>query len=189
MANKVFFIDIDGVVADCTHRLHYQEEKDYDGFYSADEMLKDSVLEVGKDFIQATDYHEADFIYVTGRPERTRIVTEAWGSMNYSLPRKDKLLMRKDGDYRDSGIVKTELIKEYIIDDYYTRNYRERRPKKIKESRFALIAEDFFAHYYNGVFMIDDDPKNIMAVTAAFPRVTGITFGVSRMPVVQLDNK
>ncbi len=40
---KYIAFDIDGVLADCSHRLHYiqGDDKDYDKFYSDEEILKD----------------------------------------------------------------------------------------------------------------------------------------------------
>ncbi len=40
---KYIVFDIDGVLADCSHRLHYiqGDNKDYESFYSYDEVLKD----------------------------------------------------------------------------------------------------------------------------------------------------
>lgn len=186
--HKLILTDIDGVVADCTHRLPYAEAKDYDRFYSADAMLLDTVINEGKKFLEAFDYHGSDYVYITGRPEHTRTTTMAWGSLNCGLPRMDKLLMRKDGDYRNSGIVKIELLRDYIIDSYYELNWREKRPRKVKEKLFAELAEKFFSYYSDGVYLIDDDPKNIMAVTSAFPQVIGITFGTKRMPVIEIKD-
>lgn len=62
------------------------------------------------------------------------------------------LLMRGDGDYRPSSIVKVELLKACNIpfDDYET------------------------------IYFIDDDPENVKAVCEAFPKITGITFGIKR---------
>lgn len=43
---KYIVFDIDGVLADCSHRLKYiqGEDKDYDSFYSYDEILKDKPI-------------------------------------------------------------------------------------------------------------------------------------------------
>lgn len=40
MIRTLIICDIDGVLADCSHRLHYLKEKRYDAFYGA-EMLDD----------------------------------------------------------------------------------------------------------------------------------------------------
>ena len=47
---KYIIFDIDGVLADCSNRLKYikGEKKDYDKFYSDEEILKDKVIEAGE---------------------------------------------------------------------------------------------------------------------------------------------
>lgn len=47
---KYIVFDIDGVLADCSHRLKYiqGEDKDYDKFYSDKEIMKDKPIEGGK---------------------------------------------------------------------------------------------------------------------------------------------
>ena len=41
---KYIIFDIDGVLADCSHRLHYLKDKNYDNFYSDEEIMKDKPI-------------------------------------------------------------------------------------------------------------------------------------------------
>ncbi len=51
--NYVILCDIDGVLADLTHRLHHQREKNYDAFYNAVEMSHDKPIKSGLATLQA----------------------------------------------------------------------------------------------------------------------------------------
>ena len=46
------FMDIDGVIADCDHRLKYLENKDYDKFYSEEMMKKDQPIQIGLNLLE-----------------------------------------------------------------------------------------------------------------------------------------
>jgi len=121
---KYIICDIDGVLADCSHRLHYIEKvpKDWDGFFEAcseDKEIKDitdplyymnfSIDEFGSDY--------TEMILVTGRPERIRNKTIEWMEDSKWLKAMsgNLILMRKDGDHRKDYIVKLELVKDYGI--------------------------------------------------------------------------
>lgn len=153
---NLIICDIDGVLADCSHRLHYLKEKKYEAFYCLENMIEDEPIYKGIDLFHKICRDEScfDICLLTGRPERTRKLTEMW--LMCQDVKFNKMYMRKDGDYRCSPAVKVELVEKIIKD----------RTKY--DSR------------YSGYF-IDDDPKNIKAVCEAFPKIIGITFGVKRM--------
>ena len=74
---RIAGIDIDGVIADPSHRLHYLDRrpKDWSGFFAA----------AGADPLLAAGAVVADLaaaghtiVYVSGRPEHLREVTRAW---------------------------------------------------------------------------------------------------------------
>lgn len=163
MNKDLIICDIDGVLANCEHRLHYLVEKDYGSFYG-DRMLNDELIKPGVRLLyylwsqhfdnSTSEYIGNRVIFLTGRPEHTRPITGAWMKkyMPLTLSRA-RLLMRKDDDYRPSPRVKVERLKECGI--------------------------DFEA--FETVYFIDDDPKNVKAVCGTFPEIVGITFGVKRM--------
>lgn len=144
-------MDIDGVLADCSHRLHYLKEKDYEKFYSEEEMLKDKVKRTGVDFLYEM-IKDNKIILLTGRPYRTEDATRIW--LGRILPEFSRLemVMRKNHDFRPSDVVKAELMKE-LTDG--------------SEGETILF--------------VDDDPKNVKAVEQACPNVQGIIFGSSRL--------
>jgi hypothetical protein len=103
-------VDIDGVVADCSHRLGFieREKPDWDAFFEACSGDLPHIPMIR--FL--CELEQFRLIYVTGRPERTRAATEKWFGLQ-GVP-WDILLMRKDGDHRPDHIVKLELAKEYL---------------------------------------------------------------------------
>jgi len=151
----VILCDIDGVLADCRHRLQYKESGNYDAFYGT-AILDDEPIAAGIQLIESLDKSAgySSLHFVTGRPKRTRKMTELW--LCYYAPKLAGLLqMREDGDYRAAPIVKVELVQQ--------------------------IWERWHIDGGDQVYFIDDDPENVKAVCAAFPQITGITFGVGRM--------
>jgi hypothetical protein len=115
-------LDIDGVLADVRHRLHYldQKPKNWEAFFSA--ANNDGLLEVGADFaITAAASHQ--IVYLTGRPERLRAETTRWLQSNGLPP--GPLLMRMDGDRRPAVQTKLQQLRrlrakirvELVVDD------------------------------------------------------------------------
>jgi uncharacterized HAD superfamily protein len=77
VGSALVILDIDGVLADVRHRLHYlaARPKNWEGFFAA--AKNDRVLEIGAEFAKrAAATHE--IVYLTGRPERLRAATQAW---------------------------------------------------------------------------------------------------------------
>ena len=115
-------IDIDGVVADVRHRLHFldRKPKDWQGFFAA--ATNDGLLQVGADFARtASSSHLV--VYLTGRPEHLRKTTQAWLT-EHGLP-EGTLLMRRDGDHRPAVMVKLSHLRrlqrdvavDLVVDD------------------------------------------------------------------------
>lgn len=185
------YMDIDGVLANCDHRLHYIDERDYEGFYSADSILADEVNPNGEKLISMlllSSPINVDIAYITGRPERARQSTCAWFALNqiYPLPSQSRfgqgiLYMREDGDHRDSGLLKPKMI----VDDIIARlssgcHYTDKEKKKIPKMDVEEL-EDRILKEYDQVLVIDDDPENIRAIEEVFPRFTCLVFGTSRI--------
>src|SRR3954454_14211052 len=101
-------VDIDGVVADVRHRLKYLERrpKDWRSFFRA--AKDDPPLDVGVQTVRrlAEVY---DVVYLSGRPEHLRQVTQAW-LHRYDLPEGD-LLLRPGNDFRPAKDVKVEVLR------------------------------------------------------------------------------
>lgn len=101
-------IDIDGVVADVRHRLHLIEgrPKRWDQFFAA--SADDPPLDTGVALVLelAADH---DVVWLTGRPERNRKLTETWLAAQ-GLPDRP-LLMRRDRDFRPAREAKREQLR------------------------------------------------------------------------------
>lgn len=178
MTEKTLIIcDIDGVLADCTHRLKYisGEEKDYESFYGIS-MARDTLIESGQELINRLrkehySYEEHELLLLTGRPERTAEITRNWLIANGVCGHFTKMLMRKDGDFRPSPEVKVELLESLL---------RGIKPRKLSK-KLKSAWKDAAIEKYDHIWFIDDDSKNVKAVCEAFPEVVGITFGIGRL--------
>lgn len=120
--------DIDGVLADCSHRLRFiqGEEKDWDSFHSDEELEKDSPMPRGFDLFKkisaSFDYtldRNRDFveihqvIFITGRPNRNREATKKWFFNSFGFSINDFLLfMRDDKDHRKAVHYKKSVIQQ-----------------------------------------------------------------------------
>lgn len=153
MSKTIYLLDIDGVMANPKHRLFYKKSKDYDGFYSSYEILKDEPIYEFFPlqymiFSDSADNSHPIYL-ITGRPERTRLATMQWLQkhipfMYMKCVNSKALRMRQDGDHRPSPAVKAELVTELLGE---------------------LWKED--DEIIDRFVIIDDDPKNVIAMKEA----------------------
>ena len=110
---KYVVVDLDGTVADCTHRLHYiqGETKDWCAFYK--ECANDKPIDSMIDMVRALNERMFYIIFLTGRSEVARELTQTWLSDNL-LWDYVALLMRPEGDYREDSVVKIELLNKFV---------------------------------------------------------------------------
>ncbi len=97
--------DIDGTLADVSHRLHYLKDRDWKGFF--DQMHDDSTYEHIVWLAKIIDQH-ATILVVTARPEDYRAETEKWLADNGIV--YETLRMRPLGDFRPDTVVKKEIL-------------------------------------------------------------------------------
>lgn len=102
-------VDIDGVVADVRHRLHHVADrpKDWRAFF--DGAGDDGLLAEGEHTVRALS-EVYDIVYLSGRPERLRRVTQHWFDQHH-LP-AGPLMLRPPDDYRPSSIYKVDVLHE-----------------------------------------------------------------------------
>lgn len=121
----IYVFDIDGTLADCSHRLHHiqGETKDWGSFHK--HMSEDKpiipVLRVLHDLSMS-----AHIVYATGRQERNRLETAQWLARQTGITTdytSVSLYMRADGDHREDTIVKPELLQR-IADRFGRHNIR-----------------------------------------------------------------
>ena len=106
---RVAGIDIDGVLADPSHRLHFIEghPKNWKGFFG--QADRDPPLAEGIDVVRALVAQGVAIVYVTGRPEYLRRSTHLW-LQRQGLP-VDALHLRPRGDFRPVPVVKLEFYR------------------------------------------------------------------------------
>ena len=104
----VAVVDIDGVVADVRHRLHFIENRrrDWGAFHSAAGV--DPVLPEGRELatLLAAEHR---IVWLSGRPEWLRGVTEAWLD-EHGLP-AGPVLLRGNYDHRPAAVFKLGVIR------------------------------------------------------------------------------
>lgn len=128
----MYIFDIDGTLADATHRLHHilgKEKKDWDAWDAETDGDSPIVPIVG--ILQALYDHGHYIMLLTGRNERVREQTEKWladHNIHYHW-----LIMRPHGDHRDDNIVKVELLYQFLED------HPEQHPETIFEDRRRLV--------------------------------------------------
>lgn len=120
MQRKTYIVDVDGTLADLTHRLHFIQgpTKEWDKFFDAcvdDAPIRD-VIDVVRTLglCQLGSDPLPEIIYLTGRPERVRRETQIWMSQ-YFLP-TGRLIMRRDGDHRPDTQAKRELMEDILAE-------------------------------------------------------------------------
>jgi hypothetical protein len=100
--------DVDGVLADVRHRLHFVEgrPKDWDGFFAA--MDDDAPLLDGVERVQRRADEGHAIVYLTGRNESYRALTTDW-LRRHGLP-EGVVVMRREDDRRPGRIFKPQAL-------------------------------------------------------------------------------
>lgn len=116
-----YIFDIDGTIADLTHRRHHitTKPKNWPAFHAG--CVDDKPIEHIRKLLR--DIHGygdgTDIVYVSGRNEAQRQNTMDWIA-NHGFPYAydNSLYMRADGDFRDDSIVKFELLQRLRADGW-----------------------------------------------------------------------
>ena len=131
---NIIVVDIDGTIADISHRVHHLNNKpiDWDAFYS--ECDKDrpivNVIEIIRKLMEIYV-----IIFATGRSEDERAITSAWLLKNVPFLQTFTLLMRKSGDHRSDTVVKPESLSEYGLNPENVAFILEDRNKVVNKWR------------------------------------------------------
>lgn len=115
----IFVVDIDGTLADQSHREGYLRGpvKDWDSYFRPDLVQKDPVLpgaKVGmaKLYSRLSKEEIAALYILTGRSESSRDVTTYWLTFHFNVPiSQDNLLMRNEQDFRHAVIFKRDKVR------------------------------------------------------------------------------
>jgi len=110
---KIVVVDIDGTIADVSHRLHHihGKKKDWKRFFEG--MDRDTPITSVVDHVRKLA-REHEIVMLTGRPNSYRERTEAWLKA-FDIPHS-KLLMRPAGDHRPDYVTKAELMRSLDLD-------------------------------------------------------------------------
>ena len=108
----MYVFDLDGTLADCTHRLKYiqQETKDWDKFHST--CTEDMPIEYTIDTLNHLAQSE-DITILTGRNDVVRAETIAWlekHDVHYTW-----LKMRKGNDRRQDHVIKRAWLENFRL--------------------------------------------------------------------------
>ena len=117
--SKIIVFDIDGTIADCTHRLHHvkKDNPDWKAFF--EDCVNDTPIENMCDMsIVLSECY--DIIFCTGRSEECREQTEKWLNKHVNT---NTVLMRKEGDHRPDTVVKKELLEEFLKKQNLTKDH------------------------------------------------------------------
>lgn len=107
MKYSCYLFDIDGTLADCSHRLHHIQKspKDWGAFF--EECGGDKPIPHVVDLAKMLANFER-IVLVSGRSDQCRPQTEEW--LRRELGHWNALYMRRAGDYRNDDIIKSELL-------------------------------------------------------------------------------
>lgn len=108
----VYVFDLDGTLADASHRLHHitNKPKNWPAFFES--CSDDSLIEPIAKIATALIIRGEIIAYVTGRPEGCRNRTIHWLHRNRLWFDNTYLIMRSAEDKRPDEVVKPELIKQ-----------------------------------------------------------------------------
>ena len=111
--------DIDGTIADISHRLHFVtgKKRDYDQFYSRVELIKDSPISKVIETVTRLSSTGAQIVFVTGRPEHTKQSTTEWVYKHFpnSVFLRARFFFRNSGDRRKDAIVKEWIYRSKLV--------------------------------------------------------------------------
>lgn len=104
--------DLDGVLADSDHRLHYivadRANPDWESFH--EHTLEDKPIKAGCTMFWAFDYFGLEQFICTARWNRNRTLTEQWLQMHRLTPYTG-LFMRSEGDDRSGHEIKLDQLR------------------------------------------------------------------------------
>jgi len=131
--------DLDGTLADNSHRTVHLKKKPKDWNSYKQNMIDDKPINEVIDIVLTYMMKGTPIILATGREESHRVTTETWlykevfdleeGFCDYT-----KMYMRKTGDYRPDTVVKKEML-DKIREEYNILFWIDDRPSVIKMLR------------------------------------------------------
>lgn len=127
---KCIIFDIDGTIADLTHRRHFVSSKPKNWPAFAAGIMDDTPIEHIIDVLRMYHARGDAIILCSGREAASRDKTIAWLD-KHSIP-FNALYMRPTKDYRADDIVKEELLDQILADGYSPYMIYDDRDRLIK---------------------------------------------------------
>jgi hypothetical protein len=124
----ILILDIDGTLADFSHRLKYLKkknitQKDMDTFLNSENVKKDSSFLDAKEVLPKLLGHFYATWFITGRQESLRECTREWLKKHYKLNvPNNRLIMRKNGELSTATEYKKKALKGIFGDFLNTSN-------------------------------------------------------------------
>ncbi len=141
---SAYIFDIDGTIADCSHRLHHIQppfglvhfepgetewKPDWDTFYSL--CVNDKPIDNVCHLLRVLQ-RDFEIIFITGRSEKFRNHTTEWLKRQLGSFAEYHLFMRADGDHRPDYVIKKEIYDEHIKDKFNVLGVFEDRDQVVK---------------------------------------------------------
>jgi len=110
--------DIDGTIADCSHRLHHilKDPKDWDSFYA--EVLNDEPIVEMIELLQMYGETSYSIVLSTGRNRNCMADTRKWLMTHGTALSYDTIFFRENNDHRPDYELKLDHIKAMRLDGY-----------------------------------------------------------------------
>lgn len=142
---KCIVFDIDGTLANCSHRVHHVngKKKDWPAFMAG--IPDDEPIEQMIEMNHLLNEVDLPIFLCSGRSENERADTEAWLAKHGVY--YDKMFMRSAGDYRADYIIKRELLEAIRLEGF--------NPHIIFDDRQCVV--DMWRK--EGLYVLQADPK------------------------------
>lgn len=148
MNETIFICDIDGVLADCSHRLKYLTNKDYENFYSNEKVAEDTPIRNGIALFNMMAKVADKAIILTGRNAKCERGTKDW--LRLHGVKYDEIIFRRTNDWRPAPEVKKEEVEKLL-------QFKDEGTK---------------------IFYIDDSYENVRNICNISSNIAGMTFKV-----------
>lgn len=128
---NIILCDIDGTLADLTHRLHHIKDgnRDWDAFFAevGDDGFKEDVW---RDVVRDAEESDAQIIFLSGRSDVCREETETWLWQHCGGDVEPVVLMRKEYDRRPDTEVKRDIF-DWHFNGYNIVRVYDDRPRLV----------------------------------------------------------
>jgi FMN phosphatase YigB (HAD superfamily) len=104
---RYVIFDIDGTIADCSHRIQFAQTKQWEEFHKR--CLEDPVIVNVADLMCSCNFYSR-VILLTGRPEKYRHLTKEWLSTTKLELFYEELIMRPDDDWAPDHQMKINAL-------------------------------------------------------------------------------